>query len=105
MPIQGFADPFSTCSFIDDDRIFVQLFYNFDRTHWHFIYDHSKRAIEGAPFSQKLVCSAKNFPYKSFYNTDDNEIYSFYRQGEAFIVHGDDAQTVKFEKMTDQDLG
>ena len=105
MPIQGFADPFSTCSFIDDDRIFVQLFYNFDRTHWHFIYDHSKRAIEGAPFSQKLVCSAKNFPYKSFYNTDDNEIYSFYRQGEAFIVHGDDAQTVKFEKMADQDLG
>lgn len=23
MPIQGFADPFCTCSFIDDDRIFV----------------------------------------------------------------------------------
>lgn len=23
MPIQGFADPFATCSFIDDDRIFV----------------------------------------------------------------------------------
>ena len=42
MPIQGFADPFCTCSFIDDDRIFVQLFYNYDRTHWHFIYDHSK---------------------------------------------------------------
>jgi hypothetical protein len=23
MPIQGFADPFCTCSFIDDDRLFV----------------------------------------------------------------------------------
>jgi len=23
MPIQGFADPFATCSFIDDNRIFV----------------------------------------------------------------------------------
>jgi hypothetical protein len=23
MPIQGFADPFATCSFIDDDKIFV----------------------------------------------------------------------------------
>ena len=23
MPIQGFADPFATCSFINDDKIFV----------------------------------------------------------------------------------
>ena len=105
MPIQGFADPFATCSFIDDNRIFVQLFYNYDRTHWHFIYDHKTNAIEGSPYSYTLKCSAKNFPYKSFYNTDDNEIYSFYRQGEAFVVSGDDAQETKFEKMTDQDLG
>lgn len=47
MPIQGFADPFSTCSFIDDDKIFVQLFYNYDLTHYHFIYDHSKGSIVG----------------------------------------------------------
>ena len=29
MPIQGFPDPFITCSFITDDRIAVQLFYNY----------------------------------------------------------------------------
>jgi len=52
-----------------------------------------------------LDCSAKNFPYKSFYNTDENMIYSFYRQGQCFNVNGDDAMDVKFEKMTDQDLG
>lgn len=32
-------------------------------------------------------------------------IYSFYRQGQCFNVNGDDAMDVKFEKMTDQDLG
>ena len=47
MPIQGFADPFCTCSFITDDRIFVQLFYNYELIHYHFIYDHSTRKIEG----------------------------------------------------------
>jgi hypothetical protein len=52
-----------------------------------------------------MDCSAKNFPYKSFYNTDENMIYSFYRQGQCFNVNGDDAKDVKFEKMTDQDLG
>lgn len=52
-----------------------------------------------------MECTSKNFPYKSFYNTDENVIYSFYRQGQAFSVGGDDAKEVKFEKMTDMDLG
>lgn len=79
MPIQGFADPFSTCSFITDDRIFVQLFYNYKLTHYHFIYNHSTRSIEGDVYSTVLKCTAKNFPYKSFYNPDENMVYSFYR--------------------------
>ena len=79
MPIQGFADPFCTCSFIDDDRIFVQLFYNHDLTHYHFIYDHSKRQIEGNYYSMKMQCTSKNFPYQSFHNSDENVVYSFYR--------------------------
>ena len=52
-----------------------------------------------------MQCTSKNFPYKSFYNTDENLIYSFYRQGQAFTIDGDDANKVKFEKMTDMDLG
>ena len=63
-------------------------------------------AIEGDFYKMKMTCTSKNFPYKSFYNTDENVIYSFYRQGQAFEVNGDDAtKDVKFEKMTDMDLG
>ena len=40
MPIQGFPDPFITCTFIDDNRIAVQLFYNYSQVHYHFVYDH-----------------------------------------------------------------
>ena len=81
MPIQGFADPFCTCSFITDERIFIQLFYNYDLTHYHFVYNHSTNKIEGDFYKMKMTCTSKNFPYKSFYNTDENVIYSFYRQG------------------------
>ena len=54
MPIQGFADPFCTCSFITDERVFVQLFYNYSLTHYHFIYNHSTRSIEGQVYSMVM---------------------------------------------------
>ena len=47
MPIQGFADPFITCSFITDTKVFVQVFYNADLTHYHLIYDFETRSIVG----------------------------------------------------------
>jgi len=50
MPIQGFPDPFITCSFITDDRIAVQLFYNYSQIHYHFIYDHRTGMIDGQFF-------------------------------------------------------
>lgn len=46
--------------------------------------------------------SKKNFPYKCFYNEEENEVYSFYRQGQA-IIATQDKYTV--QKMTDLDLG
>ena len=52
-----------------------------------------------------LKCTKKNFPYKSFYNEIDNMIHSFYRQGQAFNINASDANDVKFEQMTDLDLG
>lgn len=61
--------------------------------------------IEGQVFIKKMECNSKNFPYKSFYNDEDNVIYSFYRQGQAFTVNADDAMDVQYEKMTDVDLG
>jgi len=39
MAIEGFEDPYITCTFIDDERIFVNLHHNYDLMHHHFIYN------------------------------------------------------------------
>jgi hypothetical protein len=51
MPIQGFSDPFTTCSFITNDLLFVQVFYNYELVHYHFIYDHTKGEISGEVYT------------------------------------------------------
>lgn len=43
MAIQGFPDPYITCTFIDDTRVFVNLFHNHKLIHYHFIYDFVKK--------------------------------------------------------------
>jgi hypothetical protein len=39
MPNPEFSDPFINCCFISDTEIFVNFFYNFKQTHYHFIWD------------------------------------------------------------------
>ena len=66
MAIQGFADPYIVCCFVNHNLVFVSLFYNYHLTHYHFIWNIEKK---------------QNFPYKCFYNDEDRMIYTFYRQG------------------------
>ena len=66
--------------------IYIDLFHNAELKHIHFIYDLSKRAILGKAEEKILSYTKKNFPYKCFYNDERDEIYSFYRQGQAFII-------------------
>lgn len=105
MAIQGFPDPYITCTFITDDRIFVNLFHNFTLTHYHFVYNITSGSMEGNAGKYVMDCSKKNFPYKSFYNDELNEIYSFYRQGFSYIIPADDGQDFICDRMTDRDLG
>ena len=105
MCIQTFPDPFITCTFITDDKIFINLFHNATLTHYHFIYDTKARAVVGSIQERKLECTRKNFPYKCFYNDERNEIYSFYRQGQALIIDADDSSKYSLERMTEMDLG
>ena len=82
MPIEGFNDPFITCAFIDDERIAVSLFYNPNCEHIHFILDNRRRQFVGNFQKFRIPnCNKKNFPYKTFTNVDENEFYTFYRQG------------------------
>ena len=73
--------------------------------HYHFTYDHSKHQIDGHYHEQAMQCNRMNFPYKSFYNPEDNVIYCFYRQGQAFTIDADDPANCRVERMTDKDLG
>ena len=80
MPIDNFPDPFITCTFVRDHLIFINLFHSATLTHYHFFYDLSKKETHGIT-KITIDSNDKNFPYKCFYNEEDNEVYSFYRQG------------------------
>ena len=39
MANEEFPDPFGSCCFVDDKTIFLSVFHNYTRTHYHFIWD------------------------------------------------------------------
>jgi hypothetical protein len=79
-------DPFVICCFITDDIGFVNLYHSFSHMHYHFFLNLNSKEIVGEVVKQEISNFSSNFPLKCFYNDDDHEIYSFYRQGEAFII-------------------
>lgn len=81
MVYDGFPDPSITCTFITDDRVFVNLYHNPTLTHYHFIFNTTLHLIEGDIVKIVLDSNKKNFPYKTFFSEEKNEIYTFYRQG------------------------
>ena len=79
MAVSNFPDPFINCCFINDEMLFINLFHNFSKTHYHFFFNFKQNKLVGNVVSVKLGSSKKNFPYKSFYNEELDEVYSFYR--------------------------
>ena len=76
----SFPDPFANVTFINEDRVYVNLFHNHSLTHYHMIYDLDAKAVIGKVISRHMIdTNSKNFPYKCFYNDERNEVYSFYR--------------------------
>ena len=112
MPIQNFSEPFINCTWINDDLIFVNLFHNASLKHHHFFYNRKTRNITSLQIIQ-LESNAKNFPWKCFYNADENEVYSFYRQGQSFRIPCFEVESARnkgkeayiYEKIIDKDLG
>jgi len=53
--------------------------------------------------------SKRNFPYKCFYNEDEDEVYAFYRQGEFFNVpvseESQKKKVIETASCTDMSLG
>lgn len=97
MVVQQFPDPFITCCFCDDDTLYVNLKYR-DTDHYHFLWDIPSNKMKGNSIKVEMDTTMKNFPYKCFYNDDLQEIYSFYRQGQYFVV--DRNNVAKYETGT-----
>jgi hypothetical protein len=74
IPVAGFCDPYITACFIDDDRIFLNLFHNVELKQYMFIYSIKANNIisKVETYQFSIECSKKNFPYKTFYNYDDH---------------------------------
>jgi hypothetical protein len=112
MPIDNFPDPFINCCFITDKLLFVNLFHNASLNHHHFFYNIETKQITSHEII-KMECNKKNFPQKCFYNSNNNEIYTFYRQGESLripvvdIEHDQNESKEKYyaQKIHDKDLG
>lgn len=100
-----FPEPYITCCFVGDDKVFIDLFYNYKLTHYHFFWDIRMRRIVGKRGKQRMVCNKANFPYACFYSETRNEVYSFYRQGECFLVKQDKPHKYGFQKIIEKDLG
>ena len=69
MVYPGFPDPSITCTFISDDKVFINLYHNPSCMHYHFIYDF----MNGTCLKKDVVpvlldSNKKNFPYKCFYS-------------------------------------
>jgi hypothetical protein len=112
MPINNFPDPFIACSFVTNELLFVNLFHNATLTHHHFFFNTVSRELTSHT-TLVMDCNSKNFPVKCFYNSDNNEIYTFYRQGQSLRVPVKEVESDKnegknefyFQKIYDKDLG
>ena len=92
MCLTSTPDPFITCCFVTDEVVFINLFHTYSKIHYHFFFNIDKREIEGEVAKMEIKNFASNFPLKCIYNEDKEEIYAFYRLGEAFIVPKGNAQ-------------
>ena len=80
MVIDNFPDPFIGCTFITNDLLYVNFFYAPKCIHHSFIFNHVTRAVT-SHIEIQMKMNHYNFPYKCFYSSKENEVYSFYRHG------------------------
>mgnify|MGYP006952841062 CR=1 FL=1 len=83
-PIVGFFQPMITCCFIQEDLIYFTVHHRVTSMCYNFIYSHATDSVLSRVGETRIKDSTLvNFPNKSFYNSIDNEIYTFYRQGQC----------------------
>ena len=85
MPIAGIMDPLLTSCFINNRLVFVTIFYRSTITSWNFVLDLQLQQPVSDLLSLKMDCTNLNFPIQSFFQSEKNYIYLFFRQGQEYI--------------------
>jgi hypothetical protein len=79
-PIMGFFQPMVTACFVKDDDIYISVFHRKLIKQYNFIYSYKEQQIVKEVSTTDVNASTMlNFSIKSFYNTDLQEVYTFYR--------------------------
>jgi hypothetical protein len=105
-PIVGFYQPMLTACFVKDDDLFLQGFHRLEGRHYMVLYSYKTRQFLQELQTVDLPETTKlNFPLRSFYNSELDEVYTFYRQGHAVCQGGHPNAQKRVEKITNADLG
>jgi len=105
MVCHNLNEPFLSCVFIDPERVFVALFYNFKHTHYHFTYNMTERRLEGEVSSITFEGQTlNNYVIQAFFSEDTDELYVFYREGQAITMPRKDTKAFR-QEMLAQNLG
>ena len=79
-PIMGFFQPMVTACFVKDDDIYISVFHRKLIKQYNFIYSYKEQQIVKAISITDVNASTMlNFSIKSFYNSELQEVYTFYR--------------------------
>ena len=87
MMVESLCYPLCTVAFIDKDKIFVTAYHRKNFMHYHMFFDlKTKECVSKAEIlfkdeEGKPICSASNFPQRSFYSQLTGDCYTFFRQG------------------------
>lgn len=105
-PIVGFYQPMLTACFVKDDDLFLQGFHRLTGRHYVVLYSYKTRQFLQEMQTLDIPGTTKlNFPLRSFYSSELDEVYTFYRQGDAVCQQGHVNAKARVEKITNADLG
>ena len=105
-PIVGFYQPMLTACFVKDDDLFLHGFHRLHGRHCMVLYSYKTQQLLQRVQTATLPESTKlNFPVRSFYSSELDEVYTFYRQGHAVSQSGQVNSPKHVDKITSADLG
>jgi len=80
-PVSALPDPMIETCFLDNNQIFINVFHTKSLCMYHMTYNFLQGKLIGDAVQTQLAYCTINFPIKSFYDEEKDQVYMFYRQG------------------------